>query len=224
MTDLWSRAYLSRHKPNSVAIVMILAVMLLFTGCGRDRADPVARIAPTSSSRSTDPAQTTAGSAGDTTATSGGRTSTSARTTASASTRQAVGSASSTSASISSTRSTKAPPTTTRRITTTTRKATATTRRVTTTTRSDPRLSVALKHPPTSQAGNVRSSPSGISCPGDCSGTFTKGSTITLIAQPDESSPIWSFSDRESPCLPSQLECSFQITGSLQVTVTFQGP
>jgi hypothetical protein len=61
-----------------------------------------------------------------------------------------------------------------------------------------------------------------ISCPGGaCSDSFTKGTSITLTADPQESGPTWVFSDGKSPCAPTSPKCSFEITADLTVTINF---
>jgi PKD repeat protein len=81
-----------------------------------------------------------------------------------------------------------------------------------TTVRVDSRLSVTLSGP-----GSVTSSPSGISCPGDCSETYPEGTSVTLTASP---SPGSTFTGWSGACSGTG-SCVVTMTQARSVTATF---
>jgi PKD repeat protein len=82
-----------------------------------------------------------------------------------------------------------------------------------TTVRVDPRLSVTVSGP-----GSVTSSPSGISCPGDCSETYPEGTSVTLTASP---SPGSTFTGWSGACKGKSLTCKLRMKGTRSITASF---
>lgn len=71
-----------------------------------------------------------------------------------------------------------------------------------------------------SGAGAVTSSPAGISCPTDCSETFSVGGAVTLTATPDSGQ---SFSGWGGACSGTSATLGLQLSGDATCTATFSG-
>ncbi|MEY2957539.1 MAG: hypothetical protein RLZZ01_107, partial [Actinomycetota bacterium] len=69
--------------------------------------------------------------------------------------------------------------------------------------------------------GSVVSSPSGVSCPADCSGSFADGSSVTLTATPEAGS---TFTGWGGSCSGSSPTCAVSMTQVRNVTATFAVP
>lgn len=66
--------------------------------------------------------------------------------------------------------------------------------------------------------GTVQSLPAGIDCGSTCSASFPDGSTVTLIANPDNAS---TFAGWEGACTGTSPSCTVTMTTPLAVTATF---
>jgi len=64
--------------------------------------------------------------------------------------------------------------------------------------------------------GTVRGN--GISCPADCTGSFTPGTRVTLTASPGA---LTTFGGWGSPCSGTSLTCAFTVASATSVTATF---
>jgi hypothetical protein len=93
-----------------------------------------------------------------------------------------------------------------------------------------PKLTVSIVAflPPVG-AGTVTSSPNGISCPGRCSATFPRGSTVKLLATPAAGSSFfgWSFpcngscGYEEEPCISTPNACTLTLSDDATVPAQF---
>lgn len=89
-------------------------------------------------------------------------------------------------------------------------------RSVSATFRSPPRLTVAV-----SGSGSVTSSPSGVSCPGDCAETYPTGTSVTLTATPATG---WNFSGWSGACSGSSSSCVITLDEGKNTAATFTQP
>ena len=72
-----------------------------------------------------------------------------------------------------------------------------------------------------SGTGSVTSAPSGIDCGTDCTETYSRGTTVTLTANPDTGSVFGGWSGE---CRGTDSECAVTVNGDTTVTATFYLP
>jgi hypothetical protein len=72
-----------------------------------------------------------------------------------------------------------------------------------------------------SGTGSVTSAPSGINCGTDCTETYSRGTTVTLTANPDTGSVFGGWSGE---CRGTDSECAVTVNGNTTVTATFYLP
>lgn len=68
-------------------------------------------------------------------------------------------------------------------------------------------------------SGSVTSNPAGIACPGTCSASFPRGSTVTLSASPLAGSRFTSFT---GTCSTAATSCAVTMSANASVTATFE--